>query len=161
MVQRTVGCKVGGNRFAERIRLMGMDRVRFGRALGTGAREAGKALWKAADAAVAPNPAGKAVGVKVAQARAAGAGVKRGGKKFGEAVWGPFVKASGVVWLEVTGVFFGLFCFTAGVEVWKKRADFWGAGEARTHVWFAVGMLVVFGWFTGSSFLRARRRGRR
>ena len=137
-----------------------MDRERFGRALGAGAREAGKALWKAADAAVAPSPAGKAVGVKVAQARAAGAGVKRGGKKFGEAVWGPFVKASGVVWLEVTGVFFGLFALTAGVEVWKRHGDFWGTREAKEHVWFAVGMLVVFGWFTGSSFLRARRRGR-
>lgn len=150
-----------------------MDRVRFGRALGGGAREAAKALVKAAEAASAPNPgesragvpvgrvAGEAAARGVEQAKASAAGVKRGGKRFGEAVWGPLMKQSGVLWLEFTGVFFGLFAATAGVGVWKNRVDLLGSGAARERVWFAVAMLVVFGYFTVSSFVRARRRGRR
>jgi hypothetical protein len=150
-----------------------MDRVRFGKALGVGTREAGKALWKAADAAIAPDPgaaraandrgrvAGEKVRESVVQARSTTAGVKRGGKRFGEAVWGPVAKASGVLWLEVTGVFFGLFALTAAIEVWKRHGDFRTPGDGRQHAWFALAMLVVFGWFTVSSFLRASKRSRR
>jgi hypothetical protein len=147
-----------------------MDRVRFGKALGVGTREAGKALWKAADAALAPNPSaandrGRIAGAKlregVVQARTTTAGVKRGGKRFGEAVWGPVAKASGVLWLEVTGVFFGIFALTAGIELWKRHGDFRTPGDGRQHAWFALAMLVVFGWFTVSSFVRASRRGKR
>ena len=143
-----------------------MDRVRFGRALGQGAREAAKALVKAADAATAPNPrvtrtAGAVVGETVTRARTSSSGIKRGGKKFGEAVWGPFVKLSGVLWLELTGVFFGLFALTAAIEVWRLHRNFRAGGDAAKHVWFAVAMLVVFGYFTVSSFVRAGRRSRR
>jgi len=109
-----------------------MDSVRFGRALGFGARAAAKTLVTAVDAATAPNPSGarKAadgpqtanlagdstaarLGQKAAQTtvqvKQTGQGLKRGGKRFGEAVWGPFVKASNQLWLEFTGVFFGIF----------------------------------------------------
>lgn len=148
-----------------------MDRERFGRALGTGAREAGKALWKAADAAASPSPAPPAPAPRpaatsrpatsrVTTSRVTTAGVKREGRKFGQAVWGPVARASGVLWLEVTGVFFGLFALTAAIEVWKRHRDYAAGGEGRQHLYFAVGMLVVFGWFTVSSFLRARKRAR-
>ncbi len=153
-----------------------MDRVRFGKALGLGTRDAARALLNAADAATSPAPvppsarpqaraAGQVAAAKTIEAsrqvRATAAGVKQGGKRFGEAVWGPFVKLSGVLWLEVTGVFFGIFALTAGVEVWKRRADLHSAGDAHTHLVFAVAMLLVFGYFTVSSFVRAGRRGRR
>ena len=142
----------------------GMDRVRFGRALGGGVRAAAKTLIKAADAAAAPNPvakrAGEVVSRKVEQARASTAGVKRGGQRFGVAIWAPLAKQSGVLWLEFTGVFFGLFTLTAGAGVWKHRGDLLGSGAARQRVWFAFAMLVIFGYFTISSFVRARRRGR-
>ena len=151
-----------------------MDRVRFGRALGMGTREAGRALKRAAEAAAAPDPAagpnvaaraaGRVAAARTVQAREeireAGVGVKRGSKRFGEAIWGPFWRLSGVLWLEVTGVFFGLFALTAAVEVWKRHADFLVAGEGRLHAGAAVLMLVVFSYFTVSSFVRARRRGR-
>ena len=160
-----------------------MDRVRFGRALGFGARQAGKALWKAGEAAVASPPTvparnqatqpavqktiqtGRAAGQKVragvGQVRSTSAGVKRGGKRFGEAIWGPFVKASSVLWLEVTGVFFGLFALTAAGGVWKLRHAYATPGTPREHFWFSIGMMLLFGWFTVSSFLRASRRNRR
>ena len=75
-------------------------------------------------------------------------------------MWGPLVKQSGVLWLEFTGVFFGLFALTAGIGVWKNRGDLLGSGVGRERVWFAVGMCVVFGYFTVSSFMRARRRSK-
>lgn len=165
-----------------------MDRVSFGRALGAGAREAARALVKAADAAAAPNPSARAGGAAAPRpnspgldrleagtsnkdsaervvrahrsARVAAKGVRQGSARFGQAVWRPFVKLSGVLWLEVTGVFFGLFAVTAAVGVWKNRADFHAAGPAQERLWLAVGMLVLFGYFMVSSFLRARRRSR-
>jgi hypothetical protein len=188
-----------------------MDAVRFGRALGIGARQAVKTLTTAVDAATAPNPAPKAAsGAKaragsatpereaarsapearrpegaagrvrtsgqsaaktVAQtaartivgARSAQQGLQRGGKRFGEAVWGPFVRLSGVVWLEVSGVFFGIFALFAGLAVWRLRGA-WrlAAANAGAHRSFegAVLMLAVFGYFCASSFVRARRRER-
>ncbi len=144
-----------------------MDKVRFGRALGFGARQAGKALWRAADAAVAPDPrvtrqAGARVRVRqnLSQARTTSVTVKREGKRFGQAIWGPVARASGVLWLELTGVFFGIFALTAAMELYRHHQDFAAAGAARQHVWFAAGMLVLFGWFTVSSFVRARKRSR-
>ena len=175
-----------------------MDRVRFGRALGAGAREAARALMKAADAAAAPNPnaaaqtagavrpvpgsvprsvspeiqspgrqggAGTRAAQQVVRARRSAAtttaGVREGSSRFGRAVWRPLVKLSGVLWLEMTGVFFGLFAVTAAVGVWKSRGELHGEGAAEHRIWFAAGMLVMFGYFSISSFLRARRRGRR
>lgn len=162
-----------------------MDTVRFGRALGVGAREAAKALVKAADAATSPKPTPSGASqtdrrpetpssaanlgrtaTRVAlrsaeQVRNTSKDVHREGKRFGEAAWGPAARLSGVLWLEVTGVFFGLFALTAGLEAWKRRADFHAAASARQHAWFALAMLAVFGYFTLSSFIKASRRGRR
>ncbi len=184
-----------------------MDAVRFGRALGFGARQAVKTLTTAVDAATAPNPAAKgasaanttAVGREGSQsppgvmrpqgsgasstsaktaaqsaaqtaartivgARNAQQGLQRGSKRFGEAVWGPFVRLSGVLWLEVSGVFFGIFALFAALAVWRLR-EAWRltATNASTHRSFegAVVMLAVFGYFCISSFMRARRRERR
>ena len=174
-----------------------MDRVRFGRALGFGARQAVKTLVTAVDAATADNPAGKSTsaGAKagpsasagapqarvtppaarpgsavqtaaktVAQAREVHQGVRRGGKRFGEAIWRPFVRLSGVLWLEVSGVFFGIFALLAMGYLWKLRGA-WHAGAAnaanRRSLLGAVIMLALFGYFSVSSFVRAKRRERR
>lgn len=97
-------------------------------------------------------------------ARNAQQGLQRGGKRFGEAVWGPFVRLSGVLWLEVSGVFFGIFALFAALAAWRMR-EAWRltAINAATHRSFegAVVMLAVFGYFCISSFVRARRRERR
>ena len=157
-----------------------MDKERFGRALGQGAREAAKALVKAADAAASPDPKvfrakGQAAGARVretapqavataqrgvVEAKTTGAGIKRGSKRFGEAVWGPFVRLSGQLWLELTGVFFALFAVSAAIDIWRKRGQFQVSGDPAHRAWFAVVMLVVFGYFAVSSFVRARRRVR-
>ena len=157
-----------------------MDSVRFGRALGVGARAAAKTLVTAVDAATSPNPsAGKTAGsasarrgssgvaqqvVRAAsQAQQATAGVAQGGKRFGEAVWRPFVRLSGVLWLEFTGVFFGIFALYAAGGAWKLRGE-WLEGtanhDAHMHFLMAAGMALVFGYFCVSSFVRAARKGR-
>lgn len=185
-----------------------MDAVRFGRALGSGARQAVKTLVTAVDAATAENPSGKGAGraaggtagrgqagdgmgagatagsaaqavraaaqtaaqsaaKTVGEARKSQQGLRRESRRFGKAVWGPFVRLSGVLWLEVTGVFFGIFALFAGLAVWRLRGA-WrltgagGGANAGGHrsLEGAVAMLAVFGYFCVSSFVRARRRER-
>src|SRR5260370_35630557 len=106
-----------------------MDSVRFGRALGIGARVAAKTLATAVDAATSPNPsaaektkqgaeaaeaaapfaaAGQAESSRVrqqaakttAQGRQTSAGLKEGGKRFRESVGGPLARLSGAWWLR-------------------------------------------------------------
>lgn len=169
-----------------------MDSVRFGRALGVGARAAAKTLVTAVDAATSPNPSAgssqqpvsnsqprpasnqqrqasprAAVSEQVTrtavQAKRTTEGVARGGKRFGEAVWSPFVRLSGVLWLEFTGVFFGIFALYAASGAWKLRGEIVEtAGNHDSHVHFllSAGMAVVFTYFCASSFLRARKRER-
>lgn len=162
-----------------------MDSVRFGRALGAGARVAAKTLVTAVDAATAPNPTASQratpaggpkpeskdpgsvqrpaarAGARVEQTRR---GVVQGGKRFGEAVWGPFVRLSGVLWLEMAGVFFGLFAVFAATGAWKLRGALHSnelSQDDHSHLLLALGMAVVFGYFSISSFVKAKRRERR
>ena len=106
----------------------------------------------------------KSASKTVAQARGVKKGLRQGSRRFGEAVWGPFVRLSGVLWLEVSGVFFGVFALIALGYLWKLRGA-WHAGttNAAEHrsALGAVAMLVLFGYFCVSSFMRARRRERR
>jgi hypothetical protein len=173
-----------------------MDSVRFGRALGFGARAAAKTLVTAVDAATSPNPSAKSpgsgsgssdqpisnttpvesrarasaarVGQQAAQTtakvRQTRQGLKQGSKRFGEAMWGPFVKLSGVLWLEVTGLFFGVFAMFAAGGVWKLRGDLRDTGlnhAGHVHLLLSLVMAAVFGYFCVSSFVMASRRGRR
>jgi len=99
----------------------------------------------------------------VVQAREVQKGLKRGSRQFGAAVWRPFVRLSGVLWLEVSGVFFGLFALIALGYLWKLRGAWHGgAANAANHrsLMGAVAMLVLFGYFCVSNFVRARRRER-
>jgi hypothetical protein len=95
--------------------------------------------------------------------RQTGRGLKEGGKRFGEAFWGPFVKLSGALWLELTGVFFGIFAVFASVNAWRMRAalhETAGGRDAHVRLLIAVAMAVVFGYFCVSSFVKANRRSR-
>ena len=162
-----------------------MDSVRFGKAIGFGARQAAKALLTAADAATSPDPSNlpaqaqearstpkprvaEAFGQKAArttaQVRQTRAGLARGSKRFGEAAWEPFVKVSGVLWLELTGVFFGLFVVTALLNAWRLRDNFRQTStnhDAHMHLLFSIAMAAVFGYFCVSSFVRASHKQHR
>ncbi len=170
-----------------------MDSVRFGRALGFGARAAAKTLVTAVDAATSPNPsaegqakqtagagaasppsAGKteASGVRLVQeavrtttqVRQTARGLKEGSRRFGEAAWGPVVKLSGVLWLELTGVFFGIFAVFAGNAAWKTRAALHETAvnhDAHVRLLWSLAMAAVFGYFCVSSFVSANRKSKR
>jgi hypothetical protein len=138
-----------------------MDRVRFGRALGYGARHAAKTVMQAVDAASTP-----AAKVEVRERVVAPEAVRRvsaGAKVAGKTVWTPVAKFSSVLWLEVTGSFFLLIAVFFGQGLWKARAAVhlaMNSGEAEKFYVYAAGF-VVFGYFGVSNFVRAWRRGRR
>lgn len=105
--------------------------------------------------------AARAAAHATVQARQAGKGVVRGSRRFGEAVWGPLAKISGVLWLEITGSFFGIFALFAAQAAWSHRADLRSNGlnhEAHMHLFVFLGMALLFGYFCISSFVRAYRR---
>ena len=153
-----------------------MDRVRFGKALGVGTREAAKALARAADAALAPSPGGSSRSTRTIErtpharnpppparrpAIPSHDDLRRGSKRFGESVFKPFAKASSVLWFEFTGSFFALFALAMGLETWKRRAELRPGVILNGHAWLAPVLLLIFGYFTVSSFLNASRRSRR
>lgn len=87
-------------------------------------------------------------------------GLRQGSKRFRQAAFGPFVRLSGVLMLEVAGVFFGIFALYGLATVWRLHSE-WHASAPHHRQWFGgVIMLAVFGYFCVSSFIRARHRER-
>jgi hypothetical protein len=86
--------------------------------------------------------------------------VKAAGKQAKRSLVTPVVRFSSVVWLQVTGVFFGLVAFTMGMATWKARAAIHAAantdGAMKVYAYAAV--CALFTYFTVSSFVRAARR---
>ncbi len=180
-----------------------MDTVRFGRALGLGARQAAKTVVRAVDAARAENPskptppaaavpgpaslapastsASAALGAVApdiperlrrasSQPRCAtqtatqARGIQEGISRFKASAVEPVVRLSGVLWLEVTGVFFGIFALSTAIAIWRLRAEWRPAlAHPAAHVSLlgAATIFVLFAYFSISSFVRARRRQRR
>lgn len=69
----------------------------------------------------------------------------------------PFSRVGGIIWLEVTGVFFLLFVVVFAPMVWRSRpATIYGPYD-RTFVTSAI-VVVVFLYLAVTSFLRARRK---
>lgn len=150
-----------------------MDRVRFGRALGQGTREAARALLQAADAATAPDPNPSqpaahrpepSIPRVAAQTRhkvqTTQAGVKAGSRNFVQATMAPVKRAGGILWLEVTGTLFSLVALTGAIEVYRFRGALHRAGPDRRNLLLAVVILLFFGISALSSFVRATRRSR-
>src|ERR1700679_893588 len=155
-----------------------MDRVRFGRALGYGARHAAKTLMQAADAASTPSPARPAGAappsqpVQVQVVRGADSGgqtqrtvasaTKQAGR-LGRSVWTPLARFSSVVWLQVTGLFFALIAMFMAQGAWKERAAMKLplASHEAVKFYALVAAFAVFAYFTISNFVRAYLRERR
>ena len=84
----------------------------------------------------------------------------RGGRNFSRAVWNPFAHAGGILWLEITGMFFALFALLFVQHLWAIRAS-WRSGPEHGHfVAYAV-LMTLFVYFAASSFARAGKRSRR
>jgi hypothetical protein len=140
-----------------------MDRVRFGRALGYGARHAAKTLMQAADAASTPSQARTEARAAHAIQPQRVASTAKHASRLGRSVWSPLAKFSSVVWLRVTGLFFALLALFLGQGAWKERAALRlppGSHEALRFYVMAAAFLA-FAYFAVSNFVRAARRERR
>jgi hypothetical protein len=135
-----------------------MEPDRLGRKLGIGVRVASGMLRdRASQTAHSMRQEAPAY---VQQRTEQGRSVARGAKKFGQSIWGPFAHASGVLWLEITGLFFALFAAFFAQNVYKLRHSWLsGPDHQRFLVYGAVTLLFVY--FAFSSFYRARRKERR
>ncbi|HEY5212781.1 MAG TPA: hypothetical protein VIJ38_07155 [Acidobacteriaceae bacterium] len=159
-----------------------MDRVRFGRALGYGARHAAKSLMQAADAASSPNQAasnqaasGKSrpasrpattqaspVVERLIETRRTVAQTQQHAGRLGRSVWSPVARFSSVLWLQVTGTFFTLLALFLSQGLWKQR----GAvrlpldSHAAGMFYLQLAAFVVFAYFAISNFVRAFLRDR-
>ena len=131
-----------------------MKPEKIGRIAGIGVRLAGRmAGEKLAGQAQAaqPNPP-----ITRDTGRAAGQmtrGVARGVGGFLR----PFGRVGGIIWLEVTGVFFLLFVVVFAPLAWRSRpASFYGPYD-RTFITSAA-VVIVFLYLSVTSFLRARKK---
>lgn len=82
-----------------------------------------------------------------------------GSRRFGHSLWRPFAHASRTLWLEVTGLFFGIFTLFFASNVWRLRAS-WLAGPSHHRFILYAVITAVFLYFTVSSFVRASRHNR-
>lgn len=168
-----------------------MDKVKFGRALGKGARGVGKSLWEAAEAAAAPDPSPKAasraegrgpvierpaptlqeVAGKALEAHRLVNDAKRqvrtaaigAAKQSGKGMMAPVRKFSSVVWLQVTGTFFAVITIFLLQGVLRGWKAMGGDWTSAAGHKFELYALVcaLFAYFTVSSFVRASRRNKR
>jgi hypothetical protein len=156
-----------------------MGANRFGRVLGVSARIAAEKLREKAAQTAAPQPRPAASPPPVPRpatvpARSASSGapppnasaaeyvagsrrLARGAGRFGASIWRPFAHASGVLWLQITGVFFGMFTLFFVVHASQVYRS---AGWHDRHVIAYCILAILFGWFAVSSFWRAARRQR-
>jgi hypothetical protein len=145
-----------------------MEPKKVGRTLGIGVRVASNMLRerveRAAASAHAPSTAGSgrpaatpAPSVPLSRRVAT---AKRGAKAFGQALLGPFTHAGGVLWLEITGLFFALFALFFVQSIYRVRTA-WRQGPEHTHLLLYCALAFVFAWFSASSFARAYRKSKR
>jgi hypothetical protein len=151
----------------------GMKPESIGRTLGIGLRVAGRvagqrlagAQQAATHQAVASDPVAAPAPVQApphppAQTDQA---ARKSAVRTGSVVQGlggllrPFRRVGGILWLEVTGVFFLLPVVVFVPTMWRTRASWAHGSDHRTFVVSAI-VVVVFFYLGVTSFLRARRR---
>jgi hypothetical protein len=69
----------------------------------------------------------------------------------------PFTRVGGILWLEVTGFFFGLFALYFAQDLWRTHLSYL-SGPQHQRFLIAAAMTLVFGYLSVSAFWRARRR---
>jgi hypothetical protein len=140
----------------------------IGRALGIGLRVAGRIAGQrmagggqnaqAHSAATASAP--HAVADARVRGRVDGQAAGRATADVARGVGGflrPFRRVGGILWLEVTGVFFLLPVVVFAPKLWSTRASWVHGPDHRTFL-LTAGVMAVFLYLGVSSFWRARKR---
>lgn len=139
----------------------------IGRALGIGIRVAGRVIGQRMaqtqstvsaphipGAGTAPADSMNTLGQTVGQAATrAGRGVSEGAGGFLR----PFRRVGGILWLEVTGVFFLLPVIVFAPALWRESFAYSHTSDHRTF-WITAFIVAIFLYLGVSSFWRARRR---
>ena len=139
----------------------------IGRVLGIGLRVAGRVAGQHMSGS-AQNPGAPAVGAPVSRPSAnamvsgcaAGKTAARAGGSLTAGLSGflrPFGRVGGILWLEVTGVFFLLPLLVFGPTLWRIRGN-WTHGPDHIKFLVTAGVIVLFLYLSVSSFWRARRK---
>jgi hypothetical protein len=69
----------------------------------------------------------------------------------------PFGRVGGILWLEVTGFFFGLFALYFAQDLWRTRLSY-AAGPQHQRFLVGAALTAVFGYLSASAFWRAKRK---
>jgi hypothetical protein len=129
--------------------------------LGVGLRVAGRVAGERLAATTqTPSFAPKTAVGPVANQRAAGqvAGRTTGGLARGVSGFlRPFRRVGGILWLEITGVFFLLPVVAFAPKLWAVRAS-WAQGPDHGRFLVTAALMTVFLYLSVTSFWRARRR---
>ncbi len=113
-----------------------------------------------AAAGVAQAIRGAAVGTQglpAAKVSEGGRRLARGAGRFGASLWKPFAHATGVLTLEITGIFFLIFTLFFAQHAWQACRTL---GWHDRHFVVYTGIGLLFAWFAATSFWRARRKQR-
>jgi len=131
----------------------------IGRAVGIGVRVAGRIAGERM--AGTAQPAGphrvENAGVAVASSMRAASQARRGVAQGVGGFLRPFRRVGGIVWLEVTGVFFLLPVIVFTPMIWASRAS-WDHGPDHRRFVASVILVVIFLYLGVTSFWRARKR---
>ena len=106
-------------------------------------------------AAHATTQAGQSVGQAGQSVGQASRSVSRGVGGFLR----PFRRVGGILWLEVTGVFFLLPVVVFAPSLWREAVAYPHTSDHRT-LWVTAGVVAVFLYLGVSSFWRAHRRSK-
>ena len=133
----------------------------IGRALGIGLRVAGRIagqrLAGGAQAAASQHATATASAV---QSHSAGQAAGKTTRGVAHGVGGflrPFKRVGGILWLEVTGVFFFLFALVFGAAMFRTRPAHLHGPYDKAFV-VSAAMMLVFLYLGVTSFLSARRK---
>jgi len=154
---------------------MGMNPNEFGKKLGIGLRVAGRIAQQRVQESgatpsyppgpgSAPNPPNpprysmpSVTPQSVKQAAARSHTITRAAGRGIGGFLRPFGKVGGLLWLEVTGFFFGVFALFFAQSIWRARLDY-ASGPQHTRFLIAVALTALFAYLSISAFWRARRR---
>jgi|SRR5579875_695267 len=131
-----------------------MEARRLGRTVGVGTRIAARLLREGAARAAAQSAARAEKSIPPYTAR--GQRLAEGSRRFARSVWTPLARASRILWLEVTGLFFAIFAVFFASNTWRVRTG-WHAGPRHREFMLYALCTAIFLYFTVSSYVRARR----